>query len=90
MNDIMQKNLRISEADIADAAAEAVSRALASREASLRELNSAEVSEVSGGAALLKSPIIYGGFLLDALKTANTGGISAPTLNTLNTSTLAG
>lgn len=83
MNDKSQKPVRIANADIATVAAEGVARALAARENCVRELNAAEVADVSGG-ALLKSPLIYGGDLAGILKGLNTK-LTVPTLNTLNT-----
>lgn len=74
----LMKPQRIGKDDIAAAAAEGVTRALAAREACMRELNEQEIADVSGGALFLKG-IIAGG-IRAAL--ANQGlGFSSPTLN---------
>lgn len=72
------KPQRISQDEIAAAAAEGVTRALAARELSMRELSEQEIADVSGGALFLKG-IIAGG-IRAAL--ANQGmNFTSPALN---------
>ncbi len=72
------KPQRIAQADLADATAAGVQRALQARAVCLRELDPQEVAEVSGGASLLlSSAIIAGGRLADILAS---GGYATPSL----------
>ncbi len=73
------KPQRISQDEIAAAAAEGVTRALAARELCMRDLSEQEIADVSGGALFLKG-IIAGG-IRAAL--ANQGmNFTSPALNT--------
>jgi hypothetical protein len=88
------KPQRITQAELAGVAAQAVSRALAARESCLRELSPQELAEVSGGAAagtaFLAKGIIAGGRPVDMYASALTTLTTSPALNTstLNAATL--
>jgi hypothetical protein len=87
------KPQRITQAELAGVAAQAVSRALAARESCLRELSPQELADVSGGAAgstLLAKGIIAGGRPVDMYASALTTLTTSPALNTstLNAATL--
>lgn len=88
------KPQRITQAELAGVAAQAVSRALAARESCLRELSPQELAEVSGGAAagtaFLAKGIIAGGRLDDMYAATLATQVTSPTLDTsaLNAATL--
>lgn len=76
MNTVPMKSKRITESDIASAAAEGVARALAARETYLRQLSPEEVAAVGGGAFSLLSKGLINGGRMDYL-----GGVLAPQIN---------
>lgn len=88
------KPQRITPSELADVAAQAVSRALAARAACLRELSPQELAAVSGGAAagtaFLAKGIIAGGRLDDMYAATLATQVTSPTLDTsaLNAATL--
>lgn len=88
------KPQRITQAELAGVAAQAVGRALAARESCLRELSPQELADVSGGAAgtaFLAKGIIAGGRPVDMYASALATPTTSPALNTstLNAATLS-
>lgn len=88
------KPQRINPSELADVAAQAVSRALAARESCMRELSPQELADVSGGATvsvMLSKGIIAGGRPVDLYASTLASQVTSPALNTstLNAATLS-